>query len=192
MVKQLRQATGAGVLDCRNALAECAGDFDKAAELLRRKGLAAAEKKASRAANQGIIGHYVHTGAKVAALVELNCESDFVAMNQGFVELAHDLAMQVVASQPRWVRPEDVPADVLAVERDLYRQQALAEGKNEKVIERIVEGRLDKFYTQYCLLRQPYIRDQDVSIEDLLKQKISEFGENIVVRRFVRMAVGES
>jgi elongation factor Ts len=177
MVKQLRQSTGAGVLDCRNALSECEGDFDKAAGLLRLKGLASAEKRATR--------------SKVASLVELNCESDFVAMNDGFVELAHDIAMQVVASQPRWVRPEDVPADIMAIERDLYRQQALNEGKNEKFIERIVDGRLEKFYAQYCLLRQPFIRDQDVNVEDLLKQKIAQFGENIVVRRFVRMGVGE-
>jgi len=192
MVKKLRGMTGAGVLDCRNTLEVCAGDFDRAVEALREKGLATAEKKASRSANQGIIGSYVHTGSRAAAQVELNCETDFVARNEGFQELAHDLAMQVVAMRPRWVRPEEVPADVLSVEREIYRTQALNEGKAERVLDRIVEGRLQKFYEQFCLTRQAFIRDQDVSIEEVIKQKIAQFGENIVVRRFSRLEVGET
>ena len=191
-IKELREKTGAGVLDCRNALQQCGGDFEKAAQSLRDKGLAAAEKKAERAANQGIVGSYVHTGSRVAALVEVNCESDFVAMTAEFQELAHDLAMQVVATKPRWVRPEEVPADVLDVERESFRRQALDEGKPERVMERIVEGRLEKFYSQFCLLRQLYIRDNDLTIDDLVKQKIAKFGENIVVKRLARLEVGET
>ncbi|MHB0877743.1 MAG: translation elongation factor Ts [Anaerolineae bacterium] len=191
-IKELRTTTGAGVLDCRNALQQCEGDFEKAAQFLRNKGLAAAEKKAERVANQGLIGSYVHTGSRMAAVVELNCESDFVALTPEFQELAHDLAMQVVATKPRWVRPEDVPADVLDIEKESFRRQALDEGKVERVVDRIIEGRLDKFYSQFCLLRQPFIRDNDVIIEDLVKAKIAQFGENIVIKRFARLEVGET
>ena len=192
MVKQLRKATGAGVLDCRNTLEDCSGDFDRAVELLREKGLVAAEKKASRAVNQGIIGSYIHTGSRMAALVELNCETDFVARTPEFQQLAHDLAMQVVASKPRWLRPEDIPGDVVQVERESYRRQALEEGKVERVVDRIVDGRMEKFYTQFCLLRQPFIRDEDVTIEDLIKQRIAQLGENTVIRRFARFELGET
>ncbi|MGI6208348.1 MAG: translation elongation factor Ts [Anaerolineae bacterium] len=192
MVKELREVTGAGVLECRKALEACEGDIAKATELLREKGMAAAEKKAERATNQGIIGYYIHTGSRLAALVELNCETDFVARTPEFQELGHDLAMQVVATSPRWVSAESVPAEVIEVEKDHYRREALAEGKSEKIVEKIVEGRLEKFYDQYCLLRQPYFRDPDVIIGDLLKQKIAKLGENIVVRRFVRYEVGGS
>jgi elongation factor Ts len=190
-IKELRTLTGAGVLDCRNALQQCEGDYDKAAQILRDKGLAVAAKKAERVANQGLIGSYIHTGSKVAGLVELNCESDFVALTPAFQELAHDLAMQVVATKPRWVRPEDVPSDMLEIEKDGFRRSALDEGKPERVLEQIVTGRLEKFYAQYCLIRQPFIRDNDVTIEDLIKQRIAQFGENIVIKRFARLEVGE-
>ncbi|NPV10038.1 MAG: translation elongation factor Ts [Anaerolineae bacterium] len=192
MVKELRQATGAGVLDCRKALEACAGDIAQAADYLRKKGLAAAEKKAGRAANEGTIGSYIHTGSRLAALVELNCETDFVARTDEFQELAHDLAMQVVAASPRWISAEDVPTEVVDIEKDTYRREALAEGKSERIVDRIIEGRLAKFYDQYCLLRQPYFRDPDITIADLIKQKIAQLGENIVVRRFVRFEVGGS
>lgn len=191
MVKQLRAETGAGVLDCRNALEKTNGDFQKAAELLRQKGLAAAEKKAGREAREGIIGSYIHTGAKVAALVELNCETDFVARTPDFQQLAKDLAMQVVATAPLYVRPEDVPAEV--VER--VKQEALAEiagsDKPAAVVERIVEGKLAKFYDETCLLRQNFIRDEALTVENLVKQAIARMGENIVVRRFVRYELGQ-
>jgi len=191
MVKQLRAETGAGVLDCRNALEKTNGDFQKAVELLRQKGLAAAEKKAGREAREGIIGSYIHTGAKVAALVELNCETDFVARTPDFQQLARDLAMQVVATAPLYVRPEDVPAEV--VER--VKQEALAEiagsDKPAAVVERIVEGKLAKFYDEACLLRQNFIRDEALTVENLIKQAIARMGENIVVRRFVRYELGQ-
>ncbi len=191
MVKQLRAETGAGVLDCRNALEKTNGDFQKAVELLRQKGLAAAEKKASREAREGIIGSYIHTGAKVAALVELNCETDFVARTPDFQQLARDLAMQVVAAAPLYVKPEDVPAEV--VER--VKQEALAEiagsDKPAAVVERIVEGKLAKFYDETCLLRQNFIRDEALTVENLIKQAIAKMGENIIVRRFVRYEIGQ-
>jgi len=192
MIKELRQATSAGVLDCRNALQEAKGNMERAVEILRRKGLASAEKKAGRSANQGVIGSYVHAGSRVAGMVELNCETDFVARTPEFQELAKELAMQVVAMNPRWVSVADVPESVIEREKDLYRHQALEEGKPEHVVDRIVEGRLEKFFDQVCLMRQPYIRDGEVTIEELIKEKIAQVGENIVVRRFVRMAVGEN
>ena len=191
MVRELRQATGAGVLDCRRALEECGGDMERAIALLRQRGLAAAQKKEGRAANEGVIGSYVHTGSRVAALVELNCETDFVARTNEFQELAHELAMQVVALHPRWVRAEDIPADVVEQLKAEYRAAALAEGKPESVVERIVAGKLEKFLDEVCLLRQPYIRDDSITVGELIKQKVAQFGENIVVRRFVRLEVGE-
>ena len=191
MVKQLRAETGAGVLDCRNALEKTNGDFQKAVELLRQKGLAAAEKKASREAREGIIGSYIHTGAKVAALVELNCETDFVARTPDFQQLAKDLAMQVVAAAPLYVKPEDVPAEIT----ERVKQEALAEiagsEKPAAVVERIVEGKLAKFYDETCLLRQNFIRDEALTVENLIKQAIAKMGENIVVRRFVRYEIGQ-
>jgi len=191
LVKALREATGAGVLDCRKAIEEAGGDFDKAIELLRQKGLATASKKMSREAHEGVIGHYIHAGAKVGALVELNCETDFVARTPEFQALAHDLAMQVVAANPLYMRPEDVPADVLERERELYRSQLAHSGKPRDVIEKIVEGKLAKYYEENCLLNQPFIKDGSLSVGDLIKQAIAKFGENIVIRRFVRYAVGE-
>ena len=191
LVKDLRAATGAGVLDCRKALEETAGDFDKACETLRQKGLAAASKKASREAKEGIIGHYIHAGAKVASLVEVNCESDFVARTEQFQTLVHDLAMQVVAANPLYVRPEDVPADVVEHERAIYRIQMADSGKPEQVVERIVDGKLGKYYEETCLLNQPFIKDGSLTVSDLITQTVALLGENIVIRRFVRFAVGE-
>lgn len=191
MIKELRAATGAGVLDCRNALQQTGGDLSKAVELLREKGLAIATKKASREAREGIIGSYVHTGAKVAALIELNCETDFVARTPEFQQLAKDLAMQVVAARPQYIRPEDIPLEVIEREKQLYRSQLADSGKPEQVIERIIEGKLEKFYEEVCLLRQPFIRDEGITVQDLITQSIARLGENIVVRRFVRYELGQ-
>ncbi|MGQ9585048.1 MAG: translation elongation factor Ts [Anaerolineae bacterium] len=191
MVKQLRGITGAGVLDCRNALSAAEGDMERAIGILREKGLDEATKKMGRAANEGTIGSYVHAGSRVAALVELNCETDFVARTEEFQALAHDLAMQVVASKPRYVSLEDVPADVLDKEREAYRAQGVGSGKPEHIVERIVQGKLDKFLDEVCLMRQPFIKDDSMTVEELIRQAIAKLGENIVVRRFARLAVGE-
>ncbi len=190
MVKELRKATGAGVLDCRKALETAAGDFDKAVTLLREKGLARAAKRAGREANEGLIGHYIHMGSKVAALVEVNCETDFVARTPDFQELAHDLAMHVVAARPQFLSPEDVPAEVLEQEKEIYRKQLLDEGKPEHILDRIIEGKLAKFYEETCLLEQAFVKNPDVKIRDLVQEHIAKLGENIRVRRFVRMEVG--
>ncbi|NUQ38381.1 MAG: translation elongation factor Ts [Caldilineales bacterium] len=191
MVKELREATGAGVLDCRNALKTSGGDFDKAVTLLREKGLAAAAKKASREANEGLIGHYVHQGAKVAALIEVNCETDFVARTPQFQELVHNLAMQVVASRPQYLAPADVPADVLAQEKEIYRKQLADEKKPEHILERIIEGKMQKFYEEACLLEQSFIKDPSLKIKDLLVEQIAKLGENIQIRRFACFEIGK-
>jgi elongation factor Ts len=189
MVKELRQLTGAGVMDCRKALESSGGDMDKAAELLREKALTVAAKKADREALEGIIGNYVHMGSKVAALVEVNCESDFVARTEQFQALAKDLAMQVVAARPNWVRIDDVPAEVVAEQR----QQAMASmdgNKPPEVVEKIVEGKLAKFYEENCLLEQPFIKDESLKVKDLITNAIAKLGENVVVRRFARLEIG--
>jgi elongation factor Ts len=191
MVKELRAATGAGVLECRKALETAKGDFDAAVKILREKGLAAAAKKASREANEGLIGHYIHQGSKVASLIEVNCETDFVARTDEFRSLVHDLAMQVVAARAQYLRPEDVPADVLEQEKAIYRAQLADEKKPAHVIERIIEGKLAKFYEDACLLEQPFIKDPSVKVKDLVTNSIAKLGENIRVRRFARFAVGE-
>lgn len=191
MVKELREATSAGVLDCKKALTETNGDFEKAVELLRQKGFATAAKKAERETNEGIIGHYVHAGAKQAAMVELTCETDFVARNERFQQLARDLAMHIVAFRPLYVSREDVPADVVETERTIYRQQAADSGKPEQVVDRIVEGKLDKWFNEICLLEQPFVKNPDVVIQDLLVENIAALGENIKVNRFARLAIGE-
>ncbi len=188
MVKDLRQLTSAGVMDCRKALETADGDFDKAAALLREKALATAAKKATRETNEGLIGSYVHMGSKVAALVEVNCESDFVARTELFQTLVRDLAMQVVAVKPTWVGPADVPADVVARQRE--EAQAQASGKPAAVVEKIIEGKLAKFYEDNCLLEQAFIRDDSVKIKDLITQTVARLGENITVRRFARLEVG--
>ena len=190
MVKELRQATGAGILDCRNALKDANGDFDQAVTALREKGLAAAAKKASRDAKEGLIGHYVHPGAKMAANIEVNCETDFVARTPEFQAMVKDLAMQVVAARPRWLTPEDVPAEVIEQEKAIYRKQLEEEGKPEHIMERIIEGKLKKFYEESCLLEQPFIKDNDIRIKDMITNAIARLGENIRIRRFARFEVG--
>ncbi len=190
MIKELREATGAGVLDCKQALQATDGDFDKAVDLLREKGLAAAAKRASREAKEGLIGSYIHAGAKVASLVEVNCETDFVARTDEFQELAHDLAMQVVAAKPQYLTPADVPPEVLEKEKAIYRAQMEDSGKPDHIVERIVEGKLSKFYEETCLLEQPFIKDSAISVSELVQQKNALLGENIVVRRFALFEVG--
>jgi elongation factor Ts len=191
LVKELRETTGAGILDCKEALQQADGDLDKAADILRKQGLAEAKKHLGREAREGLIEAYIHTGSRIGALVELNCETDFVARTPDFRQLAHDLAMQVVGYRPRYLSREDVPEEVLDEQRAIYRAQAEREGKPPRVIERIVEGRLDKFYEEVCLLEQPFIRDDDVKIGDVIGQKIAIIGENIVLRRFARFELGE-
>lgn len=190
LVKQLRERTGAGFMDCKKALAEAGGDLDKAAETLRIKGLAQAAKKAGRAATEGVVEAYIHAGGKIGVLVEVNCETDFVARTPEFKQLAHEIAMQVAATNPEYVSKEDVPEEAVAKEREILRAQALADGKPERVVDRIVEGRLDKFYERLCLLEQPYIREPGMKVGDLVKQHVARLGENVVVRRFTRFEVG--
>jgi elongation factor Ts len=192
LVKELRQATGAGVLDCRKALQETNGDFDKAVAYLREKGLAAAAKKAGREAKEGLIELYGHGGGRVGVMVEVNCETDFVARTEQFRTFAHDLALQVAAAHPRYVDIADVPPDVIESEKTIARNRALQEGKPEKVLDKIVEGRLEKFYQENCLLQQPFVKDESVKISDLLKQTITAIGENVIIRRFARWELGEA
>lgn len=190
-IKQLREQTGAGVLDCKRALDETGGDFNKAVEILRNKGLAAAVKKADREASEGLIGSYIHMGSKVAALVEVNCESDFVARTEQFQSLIRDLAMQVVATRPQWVKREDVPEAELEKQRSAFREELADSGKPADIVEKIIEGKLDKYFKEVCLLEQPFIKDGGTSVNDLITGSIAKLGENIVVRRFARLEVGE-
>ncbi len=190
-VKELRAATGAGIMDCKNALVEANGDFDKAVEILRKKGLAKAAKRASREASEGIIELYSHGNGRVGVMVEVNCETDFVARSEAFRKLAHEIALQIAAMSPQYVSEKDIPEEVLEHERGIAREQALREGKPEKIVDRIVEGRLKKFKDEVCLLNQAYIRDDKMTIADLLNQNIAAIGENIIIRRFVRWELGE-
>ena len=190
MVKDLRQVTGAGVLDCRKTLEAAGGDFNKATEMLREKGLAAAAKKSTREAKEGLVGHYIHAGSKVAALVEVNCESDFVARTDDFQTLCRDLAMQVVAARPQWVRIEDIPAEIIEQERQTYQAQVLDTNKPPEIIAKIIDGKFAKFYEEHCLLEQAFIKDESVKIKDMINAAISKLGENVVVRRFARLEVG--
>ena len=192
MVKELRQATAAGVLDCRKALEAADGDFDKAVDYLREKGLAKAAKRVNREAKDGLIVSYIHGGGRIGVLLEVNCETDFVARTEEFQTMVNDIAMQIAAMAPQYIKREDVPEAVLEHEKQLYRTQALEEGKPERVIDRIVEGRLNKFYKEVCLLEQDFIRDEDRTIDDLVKEQITKTGENMVVRRFARFELGES
>ncbi len=191
MIKTLRERTGAGILECKKALEEADGDLDRAAEILRKKGIAKADKKAGRAAGDGVIGYYIHHDNKLGVLVEVNCETDFVARTEEFQNLVKEIAMQIAAMSPRYVSREDVPAEELEKEKEIYKQAAIAEGKSENIAERIAEGRINKFYEEVCLLEQPYVRDQKKKIGDLIKEHIAKLGENIVVKRFVRMKLGE-
>lgn len=191
MVKELREKTGAGILDCRNALREAGGDMSKAAELLREKGLAAAVKKMGREAKEGVIEAYIHHDAKLGVMVELNCETDFVARTPEFRSLAREICLQIAAESPLYVRREDVPSDVVEKEKEIYRKQALQEGKPEKAIEKIVESKLENFYKTSCLMEMIYVRDPQKTIGDLVKELIAKVGENVQIRRFVRFKLGE-
>ena len=191
LIKQLREETGAGVLDCRKALEANQGDFQKAMEYLREKGLAKAAKRADREVLEGMLELYSHGNGRVGVMVEVNCETDFVARSAAFRKFAHEVALQIAAGAPKWIRVEDIPAEILNEEREKARNVALAEGKAEKIIDRIVEGKLKKFYDENCLLRQTYVRDEEITLEDLRNQNIAAIGENIVIRRFARWEVGE-
>jgi elongation factor Ts len=191
MVRKLREETGAGMMDCKSALVEAKGDSEAAREVLRKKGLAAAAKKAGRAAGDGMIGHYIHPGAKIAVIVEVNCETDFVAKTPEFQGLVKDVAMHIAASAPLYVRAEDVPAWILDKEREIYKAQAAAQGKPANVQDRIAEGKLKDYYAQFCLLEQPFVKDPKLTIGQLVQEKIALIKENIVVRRFARFKVGE-
>ncbi len=190
-IKELRQATGAGILDCRNALEQTNGDLEKAAVILRESGLAKAAKRADRETSAGVIELYSHGDQRLGVMVEVNCETDFVARTDEFREFAHEMALQVAANDPGWIRVEDVPEEVLEEEREYSRKQALADGKPEAVVERIVEGKLDKFLAERCLLQQAYIREDSRTVEDVLQDVIAATGENIAIRRFARWSLGE-
>jgi elongation factor Ts len=192
MVKELREATGAGVLEAKKALEANNGDFDKAADLLREKGAARAAKRSDRAANEGLIELYAHPGNRVGVILELNCETDFVARNDQFRQLAHDLALHVAAMSPRYLTAEDVPQGELDRELEVLRNQALAEGKPEAIVEKIVNGRLQKFYEEFCLMEQPFVKDDNVKIKDMVMEAIRTTGENIRIRRFARYELGEA
>jgi len=191
MVKELRQQTGAGMLDCKNALTETGGDINRAIEALRKKGLAAAAKRAGRVAAEGAVGSYIHAGGRVGVLVEVNCETDFVARTDDFQALVKDIAMHIAAAEPQFVRREEVTDDVLAKEREIYRELALAEGKPEKIVDKIVEGRLSKYFAEAVLMEQPFVKDTDKTIGDLISEKVATIGENIQIRRFSRFRLGE-
>jgi elongation factor Ts len=192
LVKELRERTGAGMMECKSALTEAKGDLPAAEVILRKRGIASASKKASRSTKQGVIGSYIHQGSQLGVLVEVNCESDFVARTDDFSELVKDIAMQVAAADPQFIRREEVTEAAIAKEKDIQRARALAEGKPEKMVDKIVEGRMNKFYEEVCLMEQPFIRDNALKIEDLIKAKIAKLGENISVARFVRFKVGDS
>lgn len=191
-VKELRERTGAGMMDCKKALAETGGDLQKAVDFLRQKGLAAAAKKAERAATDGAVGAYVHPGGKIGVLVEINCETDFVARTPEFQTLLKDIAMQVAAANPRVVRREDVSAEELESEKLIYRRQALETGKPEKVVEKIVEGKIERFYSEVCLMEQSFIKDPDKNVASVVNDAIARLGENIQIRRFARYHLGEA
>ena len=190
-VKALRDKTGAGMMDCKKALGECNGDEEKAVAWLREKGLSKAQKRAGRATSEGVIGSYIHSNGKLGVIVEIKCETDFVARSERFLEFAKNVAMQIAATNPVCVTPEEVPADLLAKEREIFKNQAMEEGKPEAIAEKIVEGRVKKFYKEICLLEQPFIKDDKVTIKDLMNELVGVIGENIQIGRFTRMALGE-
>lgn len=190
MVKELRDKTSAGMMDCKNALGETEGDMEKAVDLLRKKGLAVAAKRAGRATSEGVIETYIHAGGKLGVMIELNCETDFVAKTDQFRELARDLGMHIAASNPVSVDREGVPADILAREKDIYVQQALESGKPENIVEKIVSGKVEKYLAEICLLEQKYVKNPDLSIQDLLTDCIGKMGENISIKRFARFQIG--
>lgn len=191
LVKQLRERTGAGMMDCKKALTETNGDMDKAIEFLREKGLAAAAKKAGRIAAEGLVDAYIHGDGRIGVLIEVNIETDFAAKNEEFKTFVKDLALQVAASKPEYIRREEVPSDIIEKEKEILRAQAINEGKPEKIVDKMVEGRIEKYYKEVCLLEQPFIKDPDKSVQQLLTEKIATIGENINIRRFVRFERGE-
>ncbi len=190
-VKELRDKTNVGMMDCKKALEEAGGDIDKAVEILREKGIAKAAKKAGRSTNEGVIASYIHPGDKLGVLVEVNCETDFVAKTDEFKQLVHDISMQIAAATPLVVTREELDPELLEKEKQIYKTQALNEGKPEKIVDKIVEGRMEKYYKEICLLEQPFIRDQDKSVQDLLNEAIAKLGENMSIRRFCRYRLGE-
>lgn len=192
MVKTLREKTGAGIMECKSALNEAGGNFDKAVDILRKKGIASASKKIGRTAAEGVIEAYIHAGSKIGVMVEINCETDFVARTSDFKMFAKDIAMQIAAANPLYVDRESVPAEIVAKEKEIYAEQSKASGKPAAVIEKMVQGKLDKFYKEVCLVEQSYIRDPNVVIGDLLKSMIAKVGENIIIRRFTRYQIGET
>ena len=191
LVKELREKTGAGMMDCKKALTESAGEMEKAIDFLRKKGLATAQKKSGRAAGEGMVGHYIHMEGKLGVLVEVNCETDFAARSEDFQTLVKDVAMQIAAMNPRYVRRDDVTAEDLNREKEIYKEQAKASGKPEHIVEKIVEGKLKDFYKEACLYDQPFVKDDKVTVEQLINSLIGKVGENIRVRRFVRYVTGE-
>lgn len=190
-VKQLREKTGAGIMDCKEALSECNGDISKAVDFLRKKGLATAAKRAGRATTEGIIESYIHMDSKLGVLVEINCETDFVAKNEDFKEFAKNIAMHITATNPVSIRPEDVPEETIDKEKEIYRAQVLEMGKPEQIADKIVDGKMKKYFKENCLMNQAYVRDPDISIEDLLNEMVAKIGENITIKRFARFKIGE-
>lgn len=190
-VKELREKTGAGLMDCKKALAETNGDIEKAVDYLRQKGLSSAAKKAGRVASEGIVGSYIHGGGKIGVLVEVNCETDFVARNEDFLGFVKDIAMHIAAANPLAIERKDIPSGVIEKERGIFKAQALESGKPEKVVEKIIEGKIDKFYKDSCLLEQPFIKNPDVTINDYLNETVAKIGEKISIRRFTRYQMGE-
>ncbi len=190
-VKELREMTGAGMMDCKKALTECDGNMEKAAEALREKGLAKAAKKAGRIASEGVVDSYIHMGGRIGVLVEVNCETDFVAKTPAFKDFVHDIAMHIAAANPMYVRKEEVDESVVQKEREFLKKQALGEGKPENIVEKMVEGRIEKYYKEICLMDQPFVKDPDKTIDQMVKEQIATIGENISIRRFVRFEMGE-
>ena len=191
MVKELRERTGSGMMDCKNTLVETEGDVEKAIELLRKKGLAKAAKRSGRKTSEGVVYSYIHAGSKLGVLLEINCESDFVAKTDGFIEFAKNVAMHIEASNPLGLSEEDIPSDLIEKEKEVYKALAIKDGKPENIIDKIVEGKVQKYYKDVCLLSQPYIKDPKKTIADLLNESISVIGENIQIRRFTRFQIGE-
>jgi elongation factor Ts len=191
-IKKLREKTGVGIMDCKTALSECNGDIDKAIDYLRKKGIATAKKRGGRATSQGQVQAYIHAGGKIGVLVEANCETDFTGKTDDFTNFVKDIAIQVAATSPVAIDRDGVPAAILEKEKEIYASQAQSSGKPEKVIEKIVEGKLNKFYSEACLLEQPFVKNPDITVQDLLNELIAKTGENIIVRRFVRFQLGES
>ncbi len=190
MVKELRERSGAGIMDCKEALIECNGDLDKAIEFLRKKGIATAQKRSGRTAAEGVVQSYIHMGGKIGVLVEVNCETDFVAKTDEFSEFARNIAMHIAATNPLGITPEDIPADIVEKEKEIFRQQVIEMGKPENVADKIVEGKMNKFFKENCLLNQPYVKNPDITVSDLLNEMIGKTGEKITIKRFARFQIG--